>query len=279
MQTEIIEWIWHRQGGEYAFVAERRRNEWRDYPLAAEDPIFPEMGSGSDWYWTPLTFIADTRGNDFAAGAGVLFADLDPVDPRDLSIPPSMAWETSPGNYQALWLLYEQLGYSRFANLNRRLTMLTGADKGGWMGSKVLRIPGGMNHKYDPPVSGKLLWWAPDVRYWADELDERFPAIPNQRDVGVSEYPDPGDSHDADFLLRDIWQSLPLSARSMLYKEKVVDRSMHIVRTINALLAAGVSPEDTFQLIWWRPWCKWRTDRYRPDQLWAEICRAQMRLV
>lgn len=276
---DIIRYIWSAQGGEYAFVAERRSGKWIDHPVSAEDPEFPDLSSASDWFWTPLTFVEPQRSNDTAAPARVLFADLDPVDPRDLSLPPTAAWESSPGSYQALWLVLDHMGYSRFANLNKRLTMLTGADQGGWMGSKVLRIPGTLNHKYDPPAPGKLLWWEPTVLYGVPELEERLPAIPNRPDVGVSEYPDLLDDLEYDDLLAAKWEDLSLSTRAMLSKPRVPDRSLHIVRTINALLSDGVSPEDAFQLIWWRPWCKWRTDRYRPDQLWAEVCRAQIRAV
>lgn len=276
---EILETVWSRQPGKYAFVSKRRGDVWEDIPLDAQAPEWPVMDDGFEWFFTPLTFTVPQRGNEFAAEASVLFADLDPVDPRSLSMPPTLAWETSPGRYQALWFLLNGLGYSYFANLNKRVTMLTGADQGGWMGSKVLRVPGTVNYKYDPPVRGNLLWWDPvGALYSVPALEKFLPAIPNRPDQGVSAYPEP-DLLTHQQMMADLWPSLSLSTQAMLAKKLVPDRSLHIVRTINMLLKDSVSPESVFQLIWWRPWCKWRTDRTRPDQLWAEISRAQVRAV
>jgi len=276
---DIIEHIWSRQGGEYAFYATRLNGRWKDHPTHTEFPERYEFPEDADIYFTPLTFIDMHRSNDTAAGIRCLFADLDPVDPEIVSIRHSMAWETSPGSYQGLWLLHDEMGYSQFANLNRRLTILTGADPGGWMGSKLLRWPGTMNHKYSPSRPGKLLWWDPEAQYSASYFDEVMPVIPNRPNEGAGDCPDHIPASKADQYIADRWQSLPLRARSMLMQERVPDRSLHIVRTIHELLKSGVATHTVFNMLWWRPWNKWRTDRHNPSQLWAEINRAKMHLI
>jgi hypothetical protein len=275
----IINYIWRRQPGEFSFLSHRRSGRWKDYALPAEWPVVSDViDDVQDLFFTPLTFIEPHRSNEAAAGSRVLFADLDPVDPSTLSLPPSMAWETSPGSFQALWLVGDTMGYSLFANLNRRLTVLTGADPGGWMGSKLLRVPGSTNHKYDPPRPGRLLSWNPDLVYWTDELDGRFPVIPNRPNVGADPSPDLIPEAEYAQYVNDRWQSLTLRGRAMLMKTKVPDRSLHIVRTIHELLSTGMSMNTVFTLIWWRPWNKWRLQD-KPEQLWAEVQRAKFKLI
>ena len=88
----------------------------------------------------------------------VLYADLDPVDPCTLATKPSIAWESSPGRYQAAWLHSNDLSVEDWLARNRNLSYSIGADKSGWDLTQVLRVPGGKNHKYKPVVKGKLLW-------------------------------------------------------------------------------------------------------------------------
>ena len=58
-----------------------------------------------DLYWTVVPFEYPGRSEDWAMDEHALWADLDEVDPNTLSeYPPTIAWESSPGRYQALWL-------------------------------------------------------------------------------------------------------------------------------------------------------------------------------
>ena len=277
---EIVRQNWARQGGRYAFVSTRRKGKWKDIPLLdIDDSPLDVSCHKQDVYFSPLTFGAPQRANDTATGIRCLFADLDPSNPEYLAIRPTIAWMTSPGNFAAIWWLYEEISYSRFANLNRRLTMMTGADVGGWMGSKVLRWPGTLNHKYDPPERGELLWFEDHNTYTVEAFEDSMPDIPAAPNVGPDFHPDPIAYLDAAEYTNDYWKAMTLRGRAMLMKKKVPDRSLHIVRTIHELLRKDIYPAAIFQLIWWRPWNKWRTDRHRPEQLWAEICRASIRLV
>lgn len=120
-----------------------------------------------DLYWCPSLFEYGERKKEFAADERSLWADLDEVDPRTLEdYPPTVAWETSPGRYQALWILNQGdiQGASWAGRENQRLTYHIGADEGGWDTTQLLRIPGWKNHKlhyqkqYGEAPEGKLLW-------------------------------------------------------------------------------------------------------------------------
>ena len=82
------------------------------------------------------------------------WVDLDEVIPGKLRYRPTIAIQTSPGRYQGLWKFDRPL----LKSLRKGLNDYCKGDKGGWMLTKVLRVPGTKNYKYDPPASVKLLW-------------------------------------------------------------------------------------------------------------------------
>lgn len=112
-----------------------------------------------DLYFTPNLFSRPRRRKELVLPSRWLYADLDQVDPHTIDDPqPTIAWESSPGRYQCLWLLDRALEPQQHSDTNKRLTYLVGADKGGWDLTQVLRIPGTFNHKYDEKPKVKLLW-------------------------------------------------------------------------------------------------------------------------
>ncbi len=126
---------------------------------------------GHDLYWCPNLFEGPERKSELAMDEHALWADLDDADPRALSgnqdFRPTVAWESSPGRYQGLWLGNPDIGDFQGAswpgNENQRLTYLLGADKSGWDTTQLLRIPGWPNWKPEyrkngKPRMGRLLW-------------------------------------------------------------------------------------------------------------------------
>jgi AAA domain/RepB DNA-primase N-terminal domain len=120
-----------------------------------------------DVYWTPSLFEYPERTTANAMEEQSLWADLDEVNPHTIpeELRPTIAYETSPGRYQAIWVLTDisRIGLSWPGNENQRLTYHLDADKSGWDTTQLLRIPGRDNYKPEykqngKPVSGKLLW-------------------------------------------------------------------------------------------------------------------------
>jgi AAA domain/RepB DNA-primase N-terminal domain len=190
-QLALISKAWGPQDG-YAFFPwipgttmnrmERRRN-WNEGPgfhwPEDRDEILKHMEShrDDDLYWCPNLFEKPQRKTEVAMDEHALWADLDFVDPRGIEkkYRPTVAWETSPGRYQALWLITEGqdiMGAAWEGGENHRMTRYLGADNSGWDATQVLRIPGWKNHKaihrggtdagpnkkLGPPAEGKLLW-------------------------------------------------------------------------------------------------------------------------
>lgn len=122
-----------------------------------------------DLYWTASIFEYPIRSENYAMDEYGLWADLDQADPTHIDeYPPTIAWETSPGSFQALWLAQRGSGSFQGAswpgNENQKLTYHVGADASGWDTAQLLRIPGFENHKPEYERSdgsypaGKILW-------------------------------------------------------------------------------------------------------------------------
>lgn len=139
-----------------------------------------------DLYFTPNTFLGESRVAQFTGEEKALYADLDEVNPTDDIDPdlrPTIAWETSPGRFQGIWLLDSFAdGCTEAGGLNHRLTAAIGADPSGWDTTQLLRVPGRRNFKPgykddegdSPP--GRLLW-INTKRYSPDWLGNRLPTV------------------------------------------------------------------------------------------------------
>lgn len=191
-QLKIISKAWGRQKG-YCFFphidgkAETKTERIQSYkenrPFRwpedrAEILEHMRKHQGDDLYWCPSLFEEPRRRLEVAMDEHCLWADLDEVDPRkiDSEYEPTIAWETSPGRYQALWLTQSDIqGSSWPGGENQRLTAYLGADPSGWDTTQLLRIPGWKNHKPEyrqggSAPQGRLLWRGRRV-YLVDEFN------------------------------------------------------------------------------------------------------------
>lgn len=277
---DTIREVWKRSGSHVGFIAYKEKlqgtDRWFDIPtmFMAESPENTHQWHGHDMFFSPLTFTVGKRANENVHKPGVLFADLDPVDPSDLDVRPTMAWETSPGSYQAIWFLEDPIeDYDEWANLNQRLTGWSGADKGGWMGSKVLRWPGTLNwkRKYGDNVPlGRGLWYEPESAYPVSWFKGYLPELPRKVVVATRDHPPIVPHPEYVLYVRKHWQDLTLKGQSMLRQQRVGDRSLHIVRTAYEL-AKTLEPDVVFNLLYHAGFQKWQN---RPERLWEEVLRA-----
>ena len=97
-----------------------------------------------DLYWGIGGYYAPHRREEYASPSRFIWADCDMIDPRKLREPPTVLWESSPDHYHALW----ECDRPASKGLRKGFNDHIGADAGGWMLTKVLRIPGTRNYKY-----------------------------------------------------------------------------------------------------------------------------------
>jgi len=168
--SEFVDWVWMHQSSEhgfadgcanggYGFISVKTTDSWRDvsFKYPEEEVVVPEVEG--DLYFTPNLFVEDRRRKELMLPSRWLYADCDTVYPGSSQYPdPTVLWETSPKRYQAMWLCPVALKPREHQIINKRLTYMIGADKGGWDATQVLRIPGTRNYKYDEQPEVKLVW-------------------------------------------------------------------------------------------------------------------------
>lgn len=289
-QLEIISQAWGKQDG-YAFFPwidgeansrEERINGYHEGPAFRwpkdKDKILAhlEEHQGDDLYWCPSLFEEPRRQLDVAMDEHCLWADLDEVNPRDIDeeYKPTIAWETSPGHYQALWLIqrgYDIQGASWRGGENHRLTYYLGADPSGWDTTQLLRVPGWTNHKpqyrdaHGRSPKGKLLWYERGRRY----LPDHFNDLPDVA-AGLGEIKDILDEQIAGVDRHQVWGRVRLKVNKavreyMSAREASGDRSDVLWQIERELADAGCSVVEIVALVRPTPWNKFagRADELR----------------
>lgn len=106
-------------------------------------------------YFTPATMRVPVPGNDSVDRVAIAWVDID--DPRQLGTlrrfahRPHAVIASGSGGAHVYWLLAEELSGERCESLNRRLAGALGADPVSANRGRLLRVPGTLNHKGDPP--------------------------------------------------------------------------------------------------------------------------------
>jgi hypothetical protein len=216
---------------------------------------FVRRNAHLDLYFCPHGFTKPIRKIEHAVPPLMLYADLDKVHPSTCVPHPNISVESSPGRYQAYWMLTEQLDKDSWQRLNQRLTYHLGADKGGWDLTQVLRIPSTVNHKYDdlPPV--RILASADGDTYDAADISKMIPERKN------------GNGHDngGDAAAR-AWRRLGgrMSAglrHALRTSTEPEDRSKAQYRLECELAEIGATPSEIKSIIAGCAWQKFDGDR------------------
>lgn len=261
--------VWESQPvSGYAFVSYfDEEHTFHDTVYEGEIP-----NEGRDIYFAPCLFRTEHRRKDAALPGRWLYADLDEVDPRELDdLVPTIAWETSPHRYQALWELERALKPEQLSALNQRVTYYTHADRGGWSLTKVLRVPGTLSMKRDDPFRVHTVWNDGPVHSARDVLElVRHVAVPAQiRDVSELQLPKASATH--------ILRKRSVRGRALkLFRatEATGDRSARLWELENLLLDAGLSPEEVLAVVRVTVWNKYAGESREIGQLWTEVNKA-----
>jgi hypothetical protein len=219
-------------------------------------------------YFSVAQFRRKGRDYEDMLSSHWLWADLDEVHPSeatDMGIMPTMAWESSPGRYQALWRLHKALRPSAQEKINQALSYHLGADQGGWDRTQVLRLPGTRNFKYPdgPPVN--LLWYEDTLQYGARRIWEivRASAPPKSALPAGQTLPH---------------RTMPARARALLRvpADSVVEgeRSSRLWEIECLLAEAGWGEDEIYAVVAASAWNKWAAVRTGERRLRREIAKA-----
>src|SRR5690349_567865 len=137
-------------------------------------------GRGADVYYCVSLTTGRRRTRDFLDQTNCVWSDLDDTPPNKLHLQPTFLVETSPGHYQAIWVLDETVPFSTAEDFSRRVYHAhrkDGADAT-WDATRLMRVPGTLNLKYQVAGEGHPvveLVNSMSVLYSLDELDQAYP--------------------------------------------------------------------------------------------------------
>lgn len=152
--------------------------DWFQWPY--EEPAineFIQAHLADDLYMSPMLFDTKRRVKDNVSYTPVLWVDVDTADPELFALEPTILVETSPGRYQAYWLLSDTVQPMWAESMSRRITYTQrakGSDTG-WSLGKFLRVPGTTNNKYKEPFTVQML--VKGEVYSADDIIHAFGAV------------------------------------------------------------------------------------------------------
>lgn len=275
----LLRAAWGNRNGFVFLPYKQQPDQWHEVPgipYAGTVTSLKEPPGHVDQYFCPVVFSEPKRKKEFALPTNLLWADLDPVDPNSCRIKPSVAWESSPGRYQALWFLTSEVDPEQAASLSKRIAYADGGDKGGWDLTQVLRIPGTHNFKYPSAPEVKLLW-AKSRAYSVEEIRGAYPPVNGEGS------PTPvinGWSEVDEMVIQSALHSLPVGTRKRLFQEPLGDRSLELQKLTRDLVRFGVSPEIVLHLIQRSTWNKFhgRNDEHQQLQKQVESATAAVQI-
>lgn len=192
-----------------------------------------------------------------------------------MSIPPNILWETSPGRHQGLWLWRSTVEPGVAEAYSRGIWQRCGGDKGGWSITKMLRVPGTINHKpqYNrPTVCLRAYDDRPQqVPRWLLKID-RPNVAPASTAISI-------DGLDPKAIMRRYRQAVGLVVGSLMTANRVMrpDRSGAVFRIVAALIDAGASDPEIAAVLLANPYftSKWGEDLAKAQE---QIFRIRMRM-
>lgn len=264
----LISRVWSEQPGKYFCISTKDQGgEWHDEFFARTQfkliqPYITQMNEEKkNVYWCPHGFNQKRRLARYAEMPKLLWADLDEVDPKGLGkLRPTIAWESSPGRFAALWVLSEALDVD---TTNQRLTYHLGADTGGWDLTQVLRTPGTNNYKYESNPRVRLLW-QDGATFSLAEINALLPKQKERPQTGTLS---------VDKIFKKYRAHLtPWARRELLNgKPKRGQRSEVFWKLTNEMLEAGADEVEAFEILWASPWNKFSDRGDGQKQLMREI--------
>lgn len=296
--VKVLRRIWARSGSGYVFLPyipqdvarseskEERRAGWHEGPafkLGDWDKIRAHITrhKDDDLYFSPMVFTKPKRTREYASASSRLWADLDGADPRevDSDLHPTIAWETSPGRYAAVWCMSSRRPETtERGGENHRLTIAVGADPSGWDTTQLLRVPGSANnkHNYKEGTRGKLLWVERGGLSW-DAVDE-LPELPTQDVVGGDlideQLIESIDPYEAYARLKRNMPGIVRQYMRLKFADDTMDRSSIAWQIERSLADAGASLLEMVAIMRPTPWNKHEGRRDELKRLTLECGKA-----
>jgi hypothetical protein len=259
---EVVKKVWEDQPKGYYSLSWKRGSSWGDEffkSISEMETWLNGIKDERDLYFCTTTLSKPQRKKQNVQASRYLWQDLDAVDPRDIKPRPTIAWESSPDRYQALWKLNKAYDPEDVEFINQALARKVKADHGSWILTKVLRIPGTHNYKYIEKPLGKLLW--DDGKAYTYEQIEK---VTEPKTVS------------SETILGKYNNKIPEKVRNLLTAKEVSvgSRSDTLWYIEHELAKAGIPLEEIYVLIKNSQWNKFKGRSDEETRLTSEISRA-----
>lgn len=226
-------------------------------------------------YYCPQLFIERRRSKNTVKSAPSIWADLDTCSPDILQVRPTLLIESSPGRFQALWVLEDPAEPEEAQDAARRLAYFhasDGCDRSGWDLSQLLRVPTTYNYKYDPPEEVRVIVGT-SAKYRLSEFDYLPP-------ITVASYelipmPEDLEQIDATRWMKQHASKLDPEANGLFYNEPEGDWSAALFRFCMFLFEIGTQRDEVFQVAQHAACNKFKRDGRPLSDLWRDVCRVE----
>ncbi|MDU8945940.1 DNA-primase RepB domain-containing protein [Ovoidimarina sediminis] len=258
---DFLQTLWeaHESQG-YVFLGTKsvKDTRWSDHSF--ELPVFDQElrdffeehpREKYDIYFCANAFATTRRLKSTALPTRFACVDVDEAPLHEFRPEPTLAWRTSPGRTQGIWVFKDSLPVRHAEQIARNLAYNYGADRGGWSVTKYLRLPYTYNHKpaYDRPEV-EICYFCDDPLGYANIApifvpeDRRKSPINKRRSGKRRNYSGrklPTGRKHAKRILAKYGHQLPLMPRSFLGHDALLfpDRSKAIYSIVAGLYQVG----------------------------------------
>lgn len=229
-------------------------------------------------YFCPQLLSHPKRTKNAVSLCPTAWADLDTCDPKLLVVQPTVLVSSSPGRWQALWVMYPPVSPADGEDISRRIAYnyaAHGADRSGWDLSQLLRIPYTLNLKYhqdgDAPVVHVV---NSNSRIFRFSDFSKIPEAPALREIAGEPTPEILNEDPLE-IMQSYRATLNPMAFGLFHNEPDQDQdwSKLLWRLGNLLCEAGMNRVQVFTVLDHARCNKYRRDLRSRNDLWREVKR------
>lgn len=264
--TRFLTSIWAYDKNAYTFISTGIAGRWQDHPISGDRrqriaEILTEFSPAIyNIYFCPNAFSKPHRQNMFALPSRYSWCDIDDNNPTAYRPAPNYLWQTSPGRHQGLWIWDGAARWEIAEQHSKSLVYEYGGDRNGWSITKLLRLPGTINHKpdYDAPHV-LLMAFESSPQQIPRSLSRRRPIIKAYRAASVELT-----GIDALATMQKYRRAMGLEAGTLMMAKRVMrsDRSGAVFLIAAKMIEVGASDEEIAGVLLSNPYFveKWGFD-------------------
>lgn len=276
------------EGAGYATIVtmDARRNptvqKFFNYPTELDLMVeYVEKFVNEDVYFSPILFHEQRRIRENAKEVAVVYADADACPPEKFLVKPSISVQTSPDRWHCYWMLEKPHEPHVIATTSKKVAYAhknDGCDLSGWNPTKLLRVPGTRNSKYENQSYSVIGSTSGEI-YTLEELDQTYGAIEIEAINEVNLQPMPAQSADIVTILSKIPANSEIATLYMDEPPVNADWSKRLWKLEMEMFRLGFTPEEVF-VIAKHAKCNKYHSPLRPKRLdadgdlWREVLRA-----